>query len=189
MIKFLAQRIGSDLRESRIDSTLALLMVPVAFLSYLFHECGHWTVGELLGNDMVLGLNYADVSSGAYAGPSDALLVSLGGPLFTLLQALVAWLIVERTKSMAAYPFLFFAAFCRFFSTLLGGYKLQDEARIASLMHLPGFVPAIVVLSLLAVLVWRGIRVLRLPAKAVGYFTAMSTAVILLVIAVARLTR
>ena len=48
MIKFLVQRIGSDLRESRIDSTLALLMVPVAFLSYLFHECGHWTVGELL---------------------------------------------------------------------------------------------------------------------------------------------
>jgi len=53
-------------------------------------------------------------------------------------------------------------------------------------MHLPGFVPAIVVLSLLAALVWRGSRVLRLPAKAVGYFTAMSTAVILLVIAVAR---
>ncbi len=122
-------------------------------------------------------------------GREHAPVVSLGGPLFTLLQALVAWLIVERTTSMAAYPFLFFAAFCRFFSVLLGGYTLQDEARIAALMHLPGFVPAIVVLSLLAALVWRGSRVLRLPAKAVGYFTAMSTAVILLVIAVARLTR
>jgi hypothetical protein len=188
MVDVLARRIGDDLRESRIDSKLALLMVPVAFLTYLFHECGHWTVGELLGNHMVLGLNSADVSGGGYAGPSDALLVSLGGPMFTLLQAFVAWLIVERTESMAAYPFLFFAAFCRFFSIVLGGHALQDEARIASLMHLPGFVPAIGVLSLLAGLVWRGTRVLKLPAKAVGYFTAMSTAVMLLVIAVVRLT-
>ena len=46
----------------------------------------------------------------------------------------------------------------------------------------------VLVVGVLAVLVWLGNRVLRLPAKAVGYFTAMSTAVILLVIAVARLT-
>ena len=89
---------------------------------------------------------------------------------------------------MAAYAFLFFAAFCRFFSIVLGGYALQDEARVASLMHLPGVVPAIAVLAPLAVLVWRGSHVLTLHARALGYFTALSTVAILVVITVARLT-
>ncbi len=187
MSGLLVQRIGSDMRESRIGWQLVLLMVPVAFLTYLFHEFGHWTVGELLGNDMVLGLNQANARSGVYIGKTDALYISLGGPLFTLLQALVGWILVEKTKSMYAYSFLFFAAFCRFFSILLGGYSLQDEARISALLHMNRFVAAFV-LTALFVLVWRGSRTLKLSAKAVGYFAVLSTLAILLVIAVERLT-
>lgn len=186
MSGFLVRRIGSDLRESRIGWQLALLMVPVAFLTYLFHELGHWTVGELLGNDMVLGLNSANARSGAYVGGTDALYISIGGPLFTLLQAFVAWILVETTRSMVAYSFLYFAAFCRFFSILLGGYSLQDEARISALLHVNRFMAAIVVLTALSVMVWRGGRALKLGPKAVGYFAVLSTLAILLVIAVAR---
>jgi len=31
---------------------LFLLFIPVSFASYLFHEFGHWIIGEALGNKM-----------------------------------------------------------------------------------------------------------------------------------------
>jgi hypothetical protein len=34
------------------DLNLILLFIPVAYISYLFHEFGHWSMGEILGNDM-----------------------------------------------------------------------------------------------------------------------------------------
>jgi hypothetical protein len=43
---FLLNTIKNDLTESKINWKVALLMIPVAFLTYLFHEFGHWSVGE-----------------------------------------------------------------------------------------------------------------------------------------------
>jgi hypothetical protein len=43
---------------------LYLLFIPVAYVSYLFHEFGHWIVGEILGNDMVYSLNFVWAKSG-----------------------------------------------------------------------------------------------------------------------------
>ena len=37
-------RIKNDLTESKINWEVALLMIPVALLTYLFHEFGHWSV-------------------------------------------------------------------------------------------------------------------------------------------------
>ena len=37
-------RIKNDLTESKINWKVALLMIPVALLTYLFHEFGHWSV-------------------------------------------------------------------------------------------------------------------------------------------------
>ena len=41
-----------------------LLFILAAYFSYLFHEFGHWTIGEILGNKMVLNLNYTWPKSG-----------------------------------------------------------------------------------------------------------------------------
>ena len=45
--------------DIKINLKLILLFIPVAYASYLFHEFGHWIVGELLGNDMTYSLNNA----------------------------------------------------------------------------------------------------------------------------------
>lgn len=36
---------------------LFLLFIPVSYASYLFHEFGHWIVGEALGNYMAFSIN------------------------------------------------------------------------------------------------------------------------------------
>ena len=183
-IKFLTDRIKNDLTESRIDWRVALLFIPVAFLTYLFHEFGHWIVGEMLGNDMVLSLNNATARSGYYIDNAHVLYISMGGPAFTILQAIIFLAIIEKSKSIYAYPVVFFAAFSRFFSVVFGGFSLQDEARIASMLDISIYAVAIIVLLVLFLIVWRSSYLLKLNLKAIGYFTILSTLNILLVIGV-----
>ena len=184
---FLPGRIKHEIEESRIDWEIALLFLPVAFFTYLFHESGHWLVGELLGNDMVIGLNNATPLNGQYVGPTHNLYISMGGPVFTILQAVVFLVVIETTKSIYAYPFVFFAAFSRLFSLFFGGFALQDEARISSILGTGDYLAAGIVLSVLSVVVWRSSLVLRLNLRAIGYYTVLGTLSILVVIGVNKL--
>ncbi|MBK6963184.1 MAG: hypothetical protein IPH20_04400 [Bacteroidales bacterium] len=177
-------RIGTDLKESRINWKVIVLFIPIAFITYLFHESGHWLSGELSGNDMTISLNNSSPASGFYLDESHALWSAAGGPLFTIIQALVFLWITWITKSIYAYAFAFFAVFSRFFSLVFGGIDLQDEARIASMLDLNKYMIAAIVLMLLFLILWRGNRILKLNMKAVGYFTVLGTFAILIVIGV-----
>lgn len=165
-----------------IDLKLILLFIPVAYVSYLFHEFGHWSVGELLGNEMVISLNNAAPRSGHYLSSSDGLYVSSGGPAFTILLALLALLVIEKYKTIYAYPVLFFQFFCRFFSIVFGGFSNQDEARIAFLAGVGTYTVAIVVLLVLLLIVWRASRQLGINLQTNSYFFTISTLVELMVI-------
>ncbi len=179
--------IKNDLIESRISWKIALMFIPVAFCSYLFHEFGHWFVGELLGNDMVLSLNDSTARSGYYLDKAHGLYISMGGPAFTILQALIFSAIIEKTKSIYAYPFVFFAAFTRIFSIVFGEFRIQDEAKISSILNIGPYTAAIIVISALSLITWRSSYLLKLNMKGVGYYTTLSTLSILLVIGVNKL--
>ena len=183
-IVFLTRRIKSDLVECRISWKVALLFIPVAFFTYLFHEFGHWVVGEVLGNDMVLSLNIATARNGHYVDKSHGLFISIGGPAFTILQAIVFLVVIERTKTIYAYPFVFFAAFIRFFSIVFGGLSQQDEARISSMLGLGKYPVAILVLLMLVLIAWRSSHSFGFNLKAIGYYFSLSTLSILLVLGV-----
>ncbi len=183
----LTTRIKNDLTESKINLKVASLFIPVAFFTYLFHECGHWIVGELLGNAMHMGLNEANAISGTYAGKTDNLYISMGGPAFTILQAALFLEVLEITKSIYAYPFVFFAAFSRFFSLVFGGFSLQDEARITFVPGAGSYLAAAIVIAVLFGLLWRSSYLLKLNLKAIGYYIMLSTLGILIVIGVNKL--
>ena len=181
-INFLIERIKTDLKESKINWKVALLMIPVAFLTYLFHEFGHWAVGELLGNKMTLSLNNAAPFSGNYIRETDGLFTLMGGPAFTILQAIIFLIVIEITKSVYAYSFVFFAGFIRFFSILFGGFNFQDEAKISAILNIGIYTIAAIVLVILFLIVWRGTYLLKLNIKAIGYYTVLSVISSLLVI-------
>ncbi|HEY6951943.1 MAG TPA: hypothetical protein VI758_06020 [Bacteroidota bacterium] len=157
------------------DLRFLLLFIPVAYLSYLFHEFGHWTVGEILGNEMVYRLNWVWPKSGYYIGIHDDLYTSIGGPAFTILQAIVFLLIIEQHRTMIAYPFVFFAFFMRFFSLAFGGFSKQDEAHISALLNIGAYTSAIVVLLVLFLILWRASHKLRLDLRKNGFFCVAST--------------
>ncbi|HWQ71084.1 MAG TPA: hypothetical protein VN370_02075 [Desulfitobacteriaceae bacterium] len=176
------ERIINDLVESRINWKLALLFIPVAFFTYLFHEFGHWIVGEILGNDMIISLNNVGPRSGFFIDESHALYSAMGGPAFSILQAMIFLLIIEKTKNLYVYPAVFFPAFVRFFSIVFGGFNMQDEAGISAMLDIGTYTTAIIVILLLFLLILRSSYVLKISLKANLYFFAISTMCILLVI-------
>ena len=176
--------IRNDLKESQIDWKVIIAFIPIAFITYLFHEFGHWILGELLGNDMTLSLNNSSPQNRGFINESDALWSAIGGPVFTILQGLIFLLLTWLTKSIYAYSITFFAVFSRFFSIVFGGINLQDEARIAAMLDWNKYLVATIVLTILILILWRSNRIMKLNNKAIGYFTVWGVFAILIVIGV-----
>jgi hypothetical protein len=168
--------------QKPIDLKFFLLFIPVAYGSYLFHEFGHWIVGEMLGNDMVYSLNYVWPKAGTYVHPGHDLYVSIGGPAFSILQSIIALLIIELFKSTYAYPFAFLPWFNRFFSLVFGGFGKQDEARVSAILGIGTYAVAIVVLVILLAIVVRCSHNLKIGLRTNSYILTVSTACQLLVI-------
>jgi hypothetical protein len=168
--------------ENKSSLIVMLLFIPAAYGSYLFHEFGHWIIGEVLGNKMVYSLNYVWPQSGHYLDASHEVYVSIGGPAFTILLALFFLLIIEKYKTRYAYPFVFFLVFGRFFALGLGGFGQQDEARISVLLGLGAYTVAISVLLVLFLIGLRASYLLRINLKKNSYYFTMSTLCQLLVI-------
>ena len=143
---------------------IALLFIPVAFFSLLFHEFGHWTVGEILGNDMGITLNHAFPKSGQYIGSKDNLYMLCGGPCFTILLAIIFWGIIEKYKIIYAYPVVFFNFFLRLFGNIIK-FEWQDEAKISAILEIGRYTVAIIVLVPLLLITWRASYVLKLNYK------------------------
>ncbi len=177
-------KIRNDLKESQIDRKVIIAFIPIAFFTYLFHEFGHWALGELFGNEMTISLNNSSPQSGHFKDDSGALWSAIGGPVFTILQGLVFLLLTFLTKSIYAYAVTFFAVFSRFFTIVFGGINLQDEARIAAMLDLNKYLVAAIVLSILSLILWRSTRIMKLDTKAIGYFTVLGVFAILIVIGV-----
>lgn len=177
-------KINYDLKESQINWKVIIAFIPIAFLTYLFHEFGHWTFGELLGNDMTLSLNNSAPKSGQFISESDALWSAIGGPVFTIFQGLIFLLITWKTKSSIAYSIAFFAIFSRFFSIVFGGINLQDEARIASMLGINKYFIAATVLTILFLILWKCTQIMKFKLKALGYYVVLGVFAILVVIGV-----
>ncbi len=183
-MKEIFNKIKNDLKESQINWKVIISFIPIAFISYLFHEFGHWTFGELFGNDMTLSLNNSAPQNGHFIDDSGALWSALGGPIFTVLQGLVFLMLTWLTKSIYAFSISFFAVFLRFFSIVFGGINLQDEARIAVMLDWNKYLVSAFVLTILFLILWKSKRIMKQNMKAIGYFTVLGVFAILIVIGV-----
>lgn len=184
MIKNFSNSVRNDLTESQIDWKVIIAFIPIAFITYLFHEFGHWTFGELSGNDMIMSLNNSTPKNGQFINKSDALWSAIGGPFFTILQGFIFLVLTWLTKSIYAYSVTFFAVFSRFFTIVFGDINLQDEARIAAMLDWNKYMVAAIVLTILFLILWRSSRIMKLNMKAIGYFTVLGVFAILIVIVI-----
>ena len=168
--------------DKKVIVKLLLLFIPAAYITYLFHEFGHWIVGEIFGNDMVYSLNGVWPRNDHFIKSIHSLYVSFGGPIFTILQSIIVLLIIEKYKTIYAYPFVFFPVFTRYFTLILGGFSIQDEAKISATLEIGTYTFALIVLLILLIILLRSSYKLKIGLNYNCYFMAMSTACLMLVI-------
>lgn len=128
-------------------------LVVAGLATYLMHEGAHWLTGVALGHEMLFGLNVVRP-----VGPvplRDATLISAAGPIFTLIQGVVAFAIFRRTGSVLAFSLLLWAAFMRLVAWGISGLSApNDEARVGIALGVgPWALHALVSIALVALAV------------------------------------
>ena len=116
--------------RQKINLTYIIVLFGAVLLSCFFHEFAHWIAGELLGNKMSMSFNGASPVSGEYRHDWNANIITISGPVFTVLQGIVFYFILYRSKNTYLYPFLFFPFVYRFFAGLANTFGPNDEGRI-----------------------------------------------------------
>ena len=129
-----------------------LVAVPA---TWLLHEGCHWMTGTALGYDMHLALNAAYPVAGRFRTGWEEQLVSAAGPLVTLLQAVIVFILMRRRSRYLLYPLLFTCFYMRVLAALMSLIHPNDEARISQWMGIGTFTLPAIVATLLFVLVYK----------------------------------
>jgi hypothetical protein len=125
-------------------------------------------VGTLLGNQMSMNFNGTWITGGgSYHEAWHSPAVGIGGPAFSILMASIALIVIEKHRTIYAFPFLITPFVSRLFSLTLGKFAAQDEAGVSTSLGLGKYTVAVIVCSVLLALVWRGSIKLQLSVVAV----------------------
>ena len=126
------------------------ILIIATFLTFFFHEMSHWIAYELLGYEAGFTLNGASVKDSSIQLPKlHRMITSAAGPLFTIIQAIVVYLILKKNKNIFLYPFLFLPFIMRLGAAWANRFQPNDEGRISLDLGLNlYFVSSIVVLLL-----------------------------------------
>ncbi|WP_339915401.1 hypothetical protein [uncultured Brevundimonas sp.] len=157
---------------TRVSPGFYLLLFVVAFVTFVLHEGAHWLAGTTLGHDMVVSLNGSHATTPTSA--LDGMLISAAGPVVTLIQGLLALVLVRMFNSTAAYAFLFFAAFMRLMAAGVSLFNPNDEARISLYFGLGQWTLPLLMVAVLGIMTVIGSRHLRLSwqTNALAWLTA-----------------
>ena len=107
------------------------VLVLVTLAHFAIHEFAHALAAKLLGYDVVITLNTVRPLKEAYDSAADASLISITGPVVTLLIALFAALYARRHKSLVAFMVVVSALFQRAIAQLVSLGNPNDEMRVS----------------------------------------------------------
>lgn len=147
----------------KLKAPFFLWLVLVFLITNLLHEAGHWLMGAALGMDLKFGLNGVRYLSAT--APWQRALADAAGPLVTIVQAIVAYMVVRRSASLKAFAFLYAAAFMRMVAGLVSVMHPNDEARLSMYFGLGKWtLPVLVAVALIALAI-QGSRRLKMTWK------------------------
>lgn len=108
-----------------------LISVLAVISSFFVHEFGHWLFGELLGYDMKMTLNTVYPVLRKYDSEADYMLISAVGPIITLLQTIIFFLILNKNRNLYLFPFIFSSFYLALLSGIMNLSKPNDLGRIS----------------------------------------------------------
>ncbi len=132
------------------------VLIIAIFLTFFFHEMSHWIAYELLGYDAGFTLNGASVKDATIKlTKTQRMITSASGPIFTILQGIAFYLILQKHKNILLYPFLFLPFIMRLGAGWANRFQPNDEGRISLDLGLNLYAISTIVVAFLFFLVFR----------------------------------
>jgi len=130
------------------------IVILATFLTFFFHEFFHWVAYELLGYEAGFTLNTSSLKDEVTLTNVEKIITSGAGPLFTIVQALVFFVILKKYNNKLLYPFLFIPFIMRLGATWANQFNPNDEGRISLILGLNLYtISSIVVIFLLTLII------------------------------------
>lgn len=114
----------------KITPSYIFIIFLSVLLSCFFHEFAHWLMGEYLGNEMTMSMNTVKTVAGYYEEEWHRNIITSAGPIFTVLQAIFFFFILDKNRNILFYPIFFFPLVYRFFAGLANIFEANDEGRL-----------------------------------------------------------
>ena len=158
------------MNEQKITFKYLIACMGAVLLTWLIHEFTHWITAESLGYDSILRLNSVSPATGHQWRGLHNVYVSATGPLITIIQAVLAFvLFVNKGWIKTLYPFLFTPLYMRLLAGGMNFIKPNDEGRISEYFGLGVFTLSIVVCLFLLFLVYKISKSYQLSWKFNGW--------------------
>ncbi|MEQ9266355.1 MAG: hypothetical protein RLN81_14090 [Balneolaceae bacterium] len=142
--------------DQKINLKYIFAGAAAVLFTWLIHEFTHWLTSELLGYETVMRLNSAFSVKGQNPTEFHRAIISISGPLITILQALIVFYILKsRDWNKYLYPLLFTAFYMRLLAGIMNFINVNDEGRVGEYLGIGTFTLSIFVSLLLFYLVYQ----------------------------------
>ena len=151
--------------DQKVTIKYTFALASAVLFTWLLHEFFHWLTGTLLGYESIMYLNATSYAKGENPSQVHRLIVTASGPIITLLQAVLAYLLLNQRWSKYLYSLLFLPFYMRLLAGLMNFISLNDEGRIGDELGIGIFTLSFIIVSLLFYLILRISRQYNLNLK------------------------
>ncbi len=144
------------MNDQKITIKYILAGIFTVIVTWIIHEFSHWLISELFGYETIMKLNGTSTVSGENPTDLHKNIISASGPIVTIIQGLIAFLLLKsRNWNKYLYLFLFTAFYMRFLAGLMNFINPNDEGRISAFLEIGTFTLPIIVSGLLFFMVYK----------------------------------
>lgn len=144
------------MRDKRLTFSYVLAVTVAVIFTWIIHEFAHWLTSESLGYETIMRLNGTSPANGEKVAEGHKIFISASGPIVTILQGLIAFIILQNhVWNKFIYPFLFTAFYMRLLAGLMNFINPNDEGRIGVFFEIGIFTIPIIVNGLLFFMIFK----------------------------------
>ena len=154
------------LKTQKISITYVAVVLATVLFTWFIHEFAHWTAYKSFGFDAFMSFNKAGVRGNEFPNTTQQLWATAAGPMITLLQAIIAYFILQKKGcNKYIYPLLFTAFYMRFLAGIMNVISPNDEGVISQYFGLGLFTVSIVMSAILFWMVFKTSKKYQLTVK------------------------
>ncbi len=144
--------------NERVNWQGVLVTLGAVLFTWQLHEFFHWLTGELLGNEMEMTLNSSHPRNWTYLKTWHELIVISAGPLITLVEAMIVFVLLKRNKTIFLFPFLLACLYMRALAGVMNIIQPNDEGRLSLALGTDVFFLSLIITGILFYFVYETVK-------------------------------